>query len=173
MLCEFVLTNEAFVFTSSHQSLLSSCTITHIHTYTHAGKTFLRVTCKSLSGFSVFSLLLVQHSQSGGMLVDQCVSEAIICLADVLLWVGRWGGYPYPPSGHPGMDEMLLWPSAERDQGITVLCYPTSTAILTNMSNNERAHVIRTDIRQAWHFMSKPDMSLYCNLCTRTRRLQC
>lgn len=58
---------------------------------------------------------------SGGMLVDQCVSEALICLATVLLWVGRWDGYPYPPSGQLGVDEMWPWPSAERDQGITVL----------------------------------------------------
>lgn len=64
------------------------------------------------------------HTQwrNGGMLVDQCLSEAVICLAPVLLWAGRWDGYPYPPSGQPGMDEMRPWPSPERDQGITVLC---------------------------------------------------
>lgn len=64
---------------------------------------------------------LIQSVFSGGMLVDQCVSVAVICLAAVLLWVGRWDGYPYPPSGQPGMDDMRPWPSAKRDQGITVL----------------------------------------------------
>lgn len=68
----------------------------------------------------VCSFLLTQSILCGGMLVDQCVSEALICLAAVLLWVGRWDGYPYPPSGQPGMDEMWPWPSAERDQGINV-----------------------------------------------------
>lgn len=68
----------------------------------------------------VFSFSLMKSILSGGMLVDQCVSEALICLAAALLWVGRWDGYPYPPSGHPGTDEMRLWPSAERDQGINV-----------------------------------------------------
>lgn len=30
------------------------------------------------------------------MPVDQCVSEPVICLAAVLLRVGRWERYPYP-----------------------------------------------------------------------------
>lgn len=80
--------------------------------------------CRSLQVLSVwlcvFSFLLTQSILCGGMLVDQCVSEALICLAAVLLWVGRWDGYPYPPSGQPGVDEMWPWPSAERDQGINV-----------------------------------------------------
>lgn len=72
------------------------------------------------------------------VLVDQCVSEAVICLAAVLLGVGRWDGYPYPPSGQPGMDVMRPWPCVERDQGITVLhAIPASVAIFTDMSNNE------------------------------------
>lgn len=55
------------------------------------------------------------------MLVDQCVSEVIICLYAVPLWDGRWDGYPYPPSGQAGTDELRLWPRVERDQRITVL----------------------------------------------------
>lgn len=38
------------------------------------------------------------------------------------------------------MDEMRSWPSAERDQGITVVhTIPASAAIFTDMSNNESA----------------------------------
>lgn len=44
-------------------------------------------------------LVLIQSMLSGGMevytLVDQCLCEAVICLASVLLWAGRWDGYPY------------------------------------------------------------------------------
>lgn len=82
--------------------------------------------------------LSLAQCRNGVVLVDQCLSEAVICLAPVLLEVGRWDGYPYPPSGRPGMDEIQLRPSAGRDQGITVLCcYPNSAAIFTDMSNNE------------------------------------
>ena len=72
------------------------------------------------------------------MLVDQCVSEAVICLAAVLLWVGRWERYPYQPSGQPGMDDMRPWPSAGARSGD--YCpphHPSSAAIFTDMSNNE------------------------------------
>ncbi|MEQ2294481.1 hypothetical protein AMECASPLE_004430 [Ameca splendens] len=80
---------------------------------------------------------------SGGMLVDQCVSEAVICLAAALLWAGRWSGYPYLPSGHPGMDEMWSWPSAEQDQGITLApSIPAMQTICTGLSDNEHTLVI-------------------------------
>lgn len=86
------------------------------HNITHTVIMLQRV-CLSVS----LALTHVIHSQwrNGGTLVDQCLCEAVICLAPVLLQLGRWDGYPYPPSGQPGMDKMQPWPSAERDQRIT------------------------------------------------------
>lgn len=109
MLCKFVFNTDQTFF------CLYICTPEPVGVHTHT-----KCSCGSSQALSVFSFLLMRSNLSGGMLVDQCVSEAVICLAAVLLWVGRWDGYPYPPSGQPGMDEMRSWPSAERDQGITV-----------------------------------------------------
>jgi len=61
--------------------------------------------------------------------VDQCLGAALICLAPVLLWDGRWDGYPLSPSGRPGTDEMHPWPRAERDEGITVPCTVTAAQL--------------------------------------------
>lgn len=63
------------------------------------------------AGFLVWlALTHAVHARwwNGGPLVDQCLSEAVSCLALVLLWAGRWDGYPYLPSGEPGMGGMQL-----------------------------------------------------------------
>lgn len=111
----------------------------------------------------VCSFLLTQSILCGGMLVDQCVSEALICLAAVLLWVGRWDGYPYPPSGQPGMDEMWPWPSAERDQGINVFCaIPAVQLFFADMSNNKCTHRTKADMHQHLHSSLRQACSAFC-----------
>lgn len=126
--------------------------ITHTHTHpnrnTHPHKHRQNVP-GPLQTFTCF-LCVLSLSYSGGMFVDQCVSEAVICLAAALPWVGRWSGYPYPPSGHPGMEEMWSWPRAEQDQGI--IASPSIQAICTGLSNNEHTLVIssRTIIKPAF-----------------------
>ena len=117
MHCKFVHTNVALL--SFYMLTRAGRVHAQLHTYAHS-RNVPGSHCKPFLVASVFSLLLVECTLSEGMLVDQCVSEAVICLAAVLLWVGRWGGYPYPPSGQPGIDKMRSWPNAERDQGITV-----------------------------------------------------
>lgn len=110
MHCKFVLDTDKTFFS------LRICVPVPVkcaHYYTHRHNV-LSVT------LSLTHVVYIQW-RNGGVLVDQCFSEAVICLAPVLLWFGRWDGYPYQPSGQPGMDEMWPWPSAEQDQGITVL----------------------------------------------------
>lgn len=118
MHCKFVFnTDETFPLYICVPDSVVWCTHHYTYTQTSCSSGSLQALSASLS------LTHTVHTQwrNGGMLVDQCLSEAVICLAPVLLWLGRWDGYPYPPSGQPGMDEMRPWPSAGQDQGITVL----------------------------------------------------
>lgn len=147
MHCKLVLTNKTFLFwTSANQSQQSTPSPPHTPLQERTStQTQTGCSCGSLKTLCLLPLSLLSFSLTRTVevcFVDQCVSEAVICLAAALLWVGRWSGYPYPPSGHPGMDEIWSWPSAEQDQGITIS--PSIQAICTGLSNNEHTLVINS-----------------------------
>ncbi len=118
MHCKFVFNTEG-----TFLSLYLCAKARRMQTPLHTDIIFQWIIAISLSLSGPLSLFHVVHSQTRnrGMPVDQFLSKAVICLAPVSHWVGRWDRYPYSPSGLPGMDEMRPRPCAEPDQGITVL----------------------------------------------------